>query len=233
MNLIKDPKDPNRLKSDLDTIQRDFGVLSGTITAMQAQIAALQVKTTFNPPVIQPNSVVKNYHGVDPTVPIVPFGGSTPVPLVASPDVQVVNIPNLNFLSLHTTPLIVVPAITGKVILPIMCAYEVTCAAGTANFTNGNTGCSLGINSSSTVNNTIIAMGGFALGGGANTRFLVFATGATVWNTAAPVGANEHFTGKPLKLFTTNDISNPGGAGPATVNMSIVYWVTTALTLFS
>jgi hypothetical protein len=225
MNLTKDTKNPDRVKADLDTIQRTFGVLQGTITSMQSQIAALQAATTLGVPIIQPNGPVRTFKNQNGT-PTVPFGGATPVPAVVSPDVLVANIPNVNFISLATTPVTLIPGVAGKVIVPIMCAYEFTCGPG-VNYTNGNTGAKLCINIAA---NGVMTLNGFQLLTN-NTRFYIVGT-VSSWNTAAPVGVNEHFTGKPLKLTTTANITDPGGAGPAVVNMSIAYYVA-GLTLFT
>lgn len=203
MNLTKDPKNPDRLKADLDTIQRSYGIQQGLITQMQAQIAILQAATTLGGPIIQPNSTVRTFkkQNGDPTV---PFGGATPV-TVPPQLVQLVNIPTAaigvgNFFGRNTTPLTLVPAVAGVTHFPISCYFysKITGAGGA--YVNGATTWEL-------------VFQGNVFG----TLFVSAFSGTMGWN-AAPAAGNFSRSFQTLNTFlNTNNVQNPafGGVGKA------------------
>jgi hypothetical protein len=219
------PNVQDSVQGDLTTVQRALDDLQAQILAATNRITTVEGKVTSRGPIIPVTGNVSTFTKKDGS-PTIPFGGATPVPPVVTPDVLVANIANVPFIGLATTPGTLIPGVAGKVIVPIMCAYEFTCGPG-VNYTNGNTGAKLCINLAA---NPVMTLNGFQLLT-SNTRFYIVGT-VSSWNTAAPVGVNEHFVGKPLKLTTTANISDPGGAGPAVINMSIAYYLA-GLTLFS
>ena len=220
------PNVQDSIQGDLTTTQRALDDLQAQVLAATARLATIETKVALGGPIIQPNGTVRTFYTRSGS-PTVPFGGATPAAAAAPAVLYQLDVAALTFTSLNTTPLTLVAGVPGKVIIPLICVMEGTKAAGTG-WTNGNTTFKLVINA---VANQILAMPTMGLAGGASTRFTI--TSGITWNTIAPVGAGEHFTGKPLKLATAADITNPGGATAATVNLSLVYYLTTAMTLFT
>jgi hypothetical protein len=232
MYLIKDPSNDDRLKSDLDTIQRTIGQLQQAIVLANTNIAALQVKTA-NPaaPSIGVNGGVSNIvTGVGlqtvahdgtmtgkgtPASPLSALQGTPSPVFVTSLQLQ-----NNQIAGLATTPKQIVAGVTGKIPILLTAAFIAQKPAG-AGWTNGGTGWS--VEWATDAGTSLMgATVGLNLNGGASKVWAIKPGNQTL------IGAAND-TGTAMQVRTAADITAGTGSTPTNVWIYVFYSFQNAL----
>lgn len=206
MNLTKDPKNPERLKADLDTIQRDHNLLQGIVQLQAAQIAALQAVTTPGDPIIAPTGRVTTFKQRN-SEPNSPFGGGVVVDRASGLAGQGTTSDPLRA-TIDTASLLFTASgqLSGVIRL-----YQIPSAAVSANFFNRNTTPLELVAAQSGVSHIPLYCAIYSLmldstsGGGVN-----YTNGATGWKVESN---NPASTTLPWMSLTNLSLTAPAGAG--------------------